>query len=184
MDDQDDVIIESDGDEEMGGSEDELEASESRAETKLVKLRKELEQVKKEKQENLDGWQRAKADYVNALKRFEEEKKGAIDLGKVLAAKAFLPPMDSLERAKGSGELPEGFVGIVKQLETAATSLGLVQFGQTGDSFDPSLHEALGQDPTEDKDQDDVITAVLVPGWKLGEVVIQPAKVRVAHFAD
>ncbi len=177
----DDVIIESDGSEELGGEED-IEESESRAETKITKLRKELEHVKKEKQENLDGWQRAKADYVNALKRFEEEKRGAIDLGKVLAAKAFLPSMDSLERAKGSGELPEGFVGIVKQLETAAASLGLVQFGQTGEAFDPSLHEALGQDPTDSKEQDDVVTAVLVPGWKLGDVVIQPAKVRVAHF--
>lgn len=178
----DDVVIETDGEEETGGSEDELEASESRAETKLTKLRTELEQARKEKQEHLDGWQRAKADYVNALKRFEEEKKSAIELGKVIGVRAFIPTLDSVERAKASGELPEGFLAIAKQLESAATAAGLSQFGKAGDHFDPALHDALGQDPTDSKDQDDVITAVLVPGWKLGDVVIEPAKVRVAHF--
>jgi molecular chaperone GrpE len=181
MQDDDDVIIESDGSEELGSSEEELEASESRTDTKLQKLRKELEQVRKEKQENQDGWHRAKADYVNALRRFEEEKRLALEIGKTSAAKAFIPAMDSLERAK-SNDMPEGFVGIVKQLESAAKSVGLEQFGEVGEQFNPSLHEALGQDPAESKDQDDRVTTVLEPGWKIGEQVIRPAKVRVSHF--
>jgi molecular chaperone GrpE len=182
----DDVIIESDGDEELGGSEDELDAHESRAETKLAKLRAELEVARKEKQENLDGWQRAKADYVNALRRFEEEKATAVTYGTLKAAKAFLPVIDSLERAKehakDSGGIPESFVGIVKQLETAAKSLGLEQIGTIGDTFNPLLHEALGQDSAGSEAEDDTITAILEPGWKMGEIVISPAKVRVAHF--
>jgi molecular chaperone GrpE len=182
MDDMDDVRIDSDGDEELGGSEEDLEVSESRAETKLAKLRKDLEQTRKEKQENLDGWQRAKADYVNALKRFEEEKSGAVTLGTLKAAKAFLPAIDSLERAKEHGELPEHFVGIVKQLESAMQSLGLEQIGEAGEKFNPLLHEALGQDATDSKKNDDSVTAVLESGWRLGDIVIRPAKVRVAHF--
>jgi molecular chaperone GrpE len=178
----DDVIIDTDGNEEIGGSEEELEASESRAEAKLTKLRRELEVARKEKQENLDGWQRSKADYVNALRRFEEEKSSAVTLGTLKAAKAFLPVIDSLERSKEHGDIPESFVGIVKQLETAANSLGLEQIGTLGDAFNPLLHEALGQDPTESKDEDDTITAVLEPGWKMGDIVIRPAKVKVAHF--
>ncbi len=178
-----DFSIESDGSEELGGSEDELEEHESRAETKLSKLRHELEQTRKEKQENLDGWQRAKADYVNALKRFEEEKKAAMELGTMKAAKAFLPAIDSLERAKAQhGELPEGFSGIVKQLEDAAAKLGLEQFGAVGDQFDPMLHEALGQDPANSAEEDDKITQILETGWKAGEQVIRPAKVRVSHY--
>ncbi len=182
MDEQDDVFVETDGDEELGGSEEELEATEGRAEAKLAKLRKEIEQLRKEKQENQDGWQRSKADYVNALRRFEEEKKSAVEVGTVKAAEAFLPVLDSLERAKASGELPDGFAAIVKQLESAAKSLGLTQFAAVGDHFDPMLHEALGQDTTDDQEQDDVITAVLECGWKLGDRVLRPAKVRVAHF--
>jgi molecular chaperone GrpE len=184
MNDENDVTIDQDGlePENFAGSEDDLEANEAHAETKVAKLRKELEQVKKEKQENLDGWQRAKADYVNALKRFEEEKKAAIELGTLKAAAAFLPAIDSLERASQTSELPEGFAGIVKQLEGAVSKLGLEQFGAIGDAFVPMLHEALGQDEATSEVDDDKITAILENGWKIGDKVIRPAKVRVAHF--
>jgi molecular chaperone GrpE len=179
----DELTLDTDSDAELGGSEDDLEAIESRSDTKMLKLRKELEHAKREKQEHLDGWQRAKADYVNALKRFDEEKRVAVELGTLKAAAAFLPAIDSLERAKEVGELPEGFAGIVKQLEAATAKLDLVQFGAIGEKFDPVIHEALGQDPTDHEDEDDVITAILEPGWKSGEHVIRPAKVRVAHFS-
>lgn len=178
MQDHDDVTIEADGLEE-GGSEEELEAMEGRADHKVAKLKKELEQAKKEKQEYLDGWQRAKADYVNAAKRFEEDRLKAVTLGKFAAFKAFLPAMDSLLRAKASGEIPESFQGIAKQLEDAAQSHGLMPFGEAGERFDPMLHEALGQDEAPSADQDDTVSAVLEQGWKVGEEVIRPARVRV-----
>jgi molecular chaperone GrpE (heat shock protein) len=88
MQDNDDVVIDTDGFEE-GGSEEELEASASRVDAKTTKLKAELEKVKKEKQEYLDGWQRAKADYVNALKRFELEKGAAIEMGKVVSTSLY-----------------------------------------------------------------------------------------------
>lgn len=179
----DDVVIEPDASENGGGSEEELEAVESRADAKVTKLRKELEQARKEKQENLDGWQRAKADYVNAVKRFEDERQRALELGKIVSAQAFLPALDSLARAKTSGEqLPEGFAGIAKQLESGAKALGLEQIGSVGEQFNPSLHEALGQDAAESESEDDTITAVLESGWKIGDSILRPAKVRVAHF--
>lgn len=177
----DDVVIEPEGRAE-GAGEQELEAVESRMDAKHEKLRKELAACRKEKQEYLDGWQRAKADYVNALKRFDEEKQAAVALGSLAAAGAFLPVLDSLERAKQAGDIPEGWSGITKQLEDAASSLGLVRFGETGEPFDPALHEALGQDTAESQDADETVTAVLESGWKLGGRVIRPAKVRVAHF--
>lgn len=178
MNQDDDLIIEADGSEEAG-SEEELEAQESRVGAKADKLKRELEAVKKEKQEYLDGWQRAKADYVNALKRFEAEKTAAIGLGKIISVRAFIPAMDSLERAEAAGEVPESFKGIAKQLHDATSALGLVKFGAVGEAFDPNHHEALGQDATEDAAKDDTVSAVLEPGWKSGEAVIRPAKVRV-----
>jgi len=177
----DDLIIETDGTEE-GGSEEELEAMESRADGKVAKLKKELEAVKKEKQEYLDGWQRAKADYVNAAKRFEEDRLQATNFGKLAVFKSFITPMDSLERARQAGEIPEAFQAIAKQLEEAAKAHGLMQFGEVGETFDPSLHEALGQEPTDSKDKDDTITQVFEKGWRVGEMVIRPAKVRVAAY--
>ncbi len=159
------------------------------AEKRVAKLKSELEACQKEKQENLDGWQRAKADYVNTLKRFDEEKKAERQRGVVKAAEALLPAFDALERAKEHGDIPEGFAGIVKQLEGGFASLGLTQFGEAGEAFDPMRHEALGQDPTDDANADDSVSAVLEQGWKIGPStssgqasIIRPAKVRVYHF--
>ena len=178
-----DVTIEAEGSEERGGSEEELEAVESRADSKVTKLKAELEHIKKEKQEYLDGWQRAKADYVNALKRFEEDKKAAVALGQTKAVLLFMPALDSLARARQSGEaIPAGFEAIAKQLEDAGKAIGLTPIGTVGEKFDPTLHEALGQDPAASEADDDTVTAILEPGWKAGEAVIRPAKVRVAHY--
>ena len=172
----DDVVIESDGSEELGGD-DAADAS-----GKVAKQKEEIERLRAEKQEYLDGWQRAKADYVNALKRFEEERKGAITLGMGMSAAAFIPAIDSLARAEATGEVPEAFKGIAKQLHDAVRALGMEQFGKVGEKFDPMLHEALGQDKTDDQSKDDTITAILEPGWKGRDAVIRVAKVRVAHF--
>lgn len=183
MADTDDVTLERDGREEDGMSEEELEAVEGRVDAKASKLKKELDTCKKERQEYMDGWQRAKADYVNALKRFEAEKADAVTLGTVKAARSFISAMDSLTRAEQAGEIPESFQAIAKQLHDAANGLGLAQFGTVGDSFDPMLHEALGQDPVTDKGQDDIVTAVLEAGWMAGALLVRPAKVRVGSFA-
>src|SRR3989344_743870 len=154
------------------------------ADGKMRKLREELASCRKDKQEYMDGWQRAKADYVNALKRFEGNAKASELRGEVKAVEALLPAFDALERAKEHGELPEGFTAIAKKLESAFAALELEELGKVGEKFNPTLHEAFGQDPALSVETDDTITAVLEKGWKTGEFVIRPAKVRVAHFAN
>lgn len=161
---------------------DDIADLDDRADAKVKKLKDELAQVKKEKQENMDGWQRAKADYVNLLKRSEADAKNAKEAGVAKAVEALLPAYDAIERAKEHGDIPEGFQAIVKQLENAFGSLGLVAVGEIGEAFDPNLHEAYGQDTVEDQAKDDTVTAVLEKGWKQGGRVIRPAKVRVAHY--
>lgn len=171
----DDVTIEADGSEELGDHRKDPN-------DRLVKLKRELEQAKAEKQEYLDGWQRAKADYVNALKRFDEEKQAAQSRGMAKAAKAFIGVLDSLDRAEAAGDVPDSFKAIAKQLHDAASSLGLAKFGTAGEPFDPALHEALGQDPVDSAEEDDTVTAVLEAGWRAGDEVLRPAKVRVGYF--
>ena len=190
---EEDVVLEAENNEPpkaksaFGGSPDDSFDDESfrgDCEKRVAKLKAELEKVKAEKQENLDGWQRAKADYVNLLRRGDEAAKAAESLGKVKAVETLLPAFDALERAKEHGEVPEGFLAIAKQLESAFASLGLEAMGQVGEPFDPAVHEALGQDPADDKAKDDTITAVLEKGWRVNGFVIRPAKVRVAHYAQ
>lgn len=176
---EDDMTIEQDGSEELGQDD---EMSSGKADTKLAKLKKELEVVKKEKQEYLDGWQRAKADYVTLLKRLEEERANAETKGIIKASSQFTSVLDSLARAKAHGEIPESFAGIASQLESSAKTLGLTQFGEVGEEFDPSRHEALGQDVVNDLTKDNTVTAVLENGWERNGSVIRPAKVRVGEF--
>ncbi|MES2994901.1 MAG: nucleotide exchange factor GrpE [Patescibacteria group bacterium] len=182
MDRDDDITVERDGHEEDGVSEVELEERESKVDNKLAKVKKELEVAKAESKEHLDGWQRSKADYVNALKRFEAEKAAAKDSGVVKAISALLPAYDALERAKEHGELPEGFESIVKQIESAFTALGVTTLGVVGEPFDPMRHEALGTDMTEDPKADDHVTSILEKGYMVGQSVLRPARVRVAHY--
>ena len=153
-------------------------------ELKIKKLREELAQCQKEKQEYMDGWQRAKADYVNLLKRSGEDKVSAVQAGTIRAVEELLPAFDALERAKEHGELPPGFAAIMKQLESGFSILGLEALGDVGEPFDPAMHEALGQDEVAEKEKDDIISAVLEKGWKIGTMVIRPAKVRVGHYTS
>ena len=174
MDDDRDVAFEAENNEAPGGAD---------VERKVSKLKAEIEKLSAEKQEYLDGWQRSKADYVNALRRFEEEKKSAGKRGLRTAVEALLPAYDALERAKAHGEVPQGFEAIAKQLESAFKALGLKAVGEEGEKFDPAYHEALGQDPVDDKESDDTITAVLEKGYQFGDELLRPAKVRIGHFS-
>jgi molecular chaperone GrpE len=171
--DAEDVVLEPENNEPPKGGD---------AEKKVAKLKADLDAALAEKQEYMDGWQRAKADYVNLLKRFETEMKSSELKGKVKAVETLLPAFDALERSKEHGEVPEGFVGITKQLEGAFALLGLEEVGKVGEAFDPALHEAFGTDVAESAGTDDTITAVLEKGWKIGENSIRPAKVRVARY--
>lgn len=153
-------------------------------EEKIAKMREELKNCRQESREYMDGWQRAKADYVNALKRFGDDAKTSEFRGKVKAVETLLPAFDALERAKEHGEIPEGFLAIARQLESAFASLGLEEIGKVGEKFNPALHDALGQDAVENAEIDDTLTMVLEKGWRIGDIIIRPAKVRVGHFAN
>ena len=180
--DAEDVVLEPENNEPPKGGD---------ADKKVAKLKSDLDAALKDKQEYMDGWQRAKADYVNLLRRVEQEAGGRRQEGVVKAVEMLLPAFDALERAKEHGDVPEGFVGITKQLESAFAALGLEAVGQVGEAFDPALHEAFGQDKAEYAEDDGKITVVLEKGWKIsstalgtsGDQIIRPAKVRVADFS-
>jgi molecular chaperone GrpE len=183
--DEDEFVVGKDEEENrkrQADSESEIVDEEERADSKVKKVRDELAEARAEAKANLDGWQRSKADYVNALRRFDEEKKSAKENGIAEAVEALLPAFDAIERAKEHGEVPAGFAGIVKQLEGAFASLGLTPVGVVGEAFNPEIHEAFGQDAVDDESKDDTVTTILETGWKRGEKIIRAAKVKVAKF--
>src|SRR3989338_5261581 len=60
------------GKEEMDGAEESLEETEEKIENKIRELKENIKECEKQKNEYLAGWQRAKADFINARK--DEEK--------------------------------------------------------------------------------------------------------------
>ena len=171
---EDDVIIEP-----ADGAEFDDEGTGAGSLEKLAKLKNELNSIKKEKQEYLDGWQRAKADYVNVLKRIDEEKAASFSKGVMTAAGPLIDALDTVAHAQAQGHVPSDFEPVVKQMHKAVEALGLSSFGLVGETFDPLLHEGLGQDPVAKAELDHTITAVLQPGWKYKDSVLRPAKVRI-----
>ena len=151
----------------------------------LKKLREKLAKAVEEKQEYLDGWQRSRADFVNASKRFEEEKKDIRRREVSDAVEALIPALDSLQHAKVGGDLPPQFSAIEKQLISGFTALGVEEINpEAGEAFNPQYHEALKQEPVMDAKLDGMVTHVLQSGWKIGEHVIRPARVSVGDFTE
>jgi molecular chaperone GrpE len=148
-------------------------------------LQNELEQAREEAQKNLDGWQRALADYNNLRRRTEMERSQMKmeALGNVV--RPFLDVLDDLELAvknrpsDSDNGWGEGIELVYRKLLSRLENQGISQFEALGQEFDPRFHEAIMQEQSEEYESG-VVMDVLKPGYKAGDRVIRPAIVRVA----
>jgi molecular chaperone GrpE len=164
--------------------EDEL-GSVGAAKAKLQKLKDELEKVKKERQEYLDGWQRAKADMVNSRQEAmrQAERKGERAVESFI--EDLIPALDGFDLAAGSPswesvapEWRSGVDQIRNQLLDVLSRQGVKRFGKIGEAFDHALHEAV-QESDDMPGEPGTIVRVLRFGYKMGDRVIRPAQVIV-----
>jgi molecular chaperone GrpE len=143
----------------------------------------ELVKVGVERDEYLALAQRTQADFENYRKRVARESALAQERGVVKLAKELLPALDNLDRAIGHAAaedpLLEGVRLVRSELTDALARLGIESFSPTGETFDPSLHEAMAQQPVEGAPSG-TVAEVYQPGYRLGEHVIRPARVVVA----
>ena len=130
-----------------------LEADGSELET----VRAERDQALKEKQELLDQFQRAQAEFENIRKRLQHEKEDVVRYAASETIHSLLPIVDDLERAiETEGidpTLKEGLELIHRQIFEVFNRAGLRPVDQH-DTFDPHLHNAVDRAPAEE-DQDD-----------------------------
>jgi molecular chaperone GrpE len=153
----------------------------------VEELRAELEQVRAQADEYLDGWKRAQADLVNYRKRVERDAADARLSAAGQAAARFFPVLDDFERALK--ELPEsqnlkqwavGVDLIYRKGIAALEAEGITPIDAAeGMEFDPNFHEAVTRESCPDR-QDGEIIEVVHPGYRMGDRVLRPAKVRVA----
>jgi len=155
---------------------------------KLKALRSELKQAQKERDENLAGWQRSKADLVNFRKSVAEDRERTQSRIKGAVIEKILPALDTFDAAmqeKSWNDVDknwrEGVERIASQLHQALKSEGLECFGKIGEEFDPTFHECMSMTATENKKEDHTIAQVLQQGYSVNGELVRPAKVVVAQ---
>ena len=123
---------------------------------------------------------RLQAEYVNYRKRVERDRAVAGEMAVIGVLNSLLPVLDDVDAARQHGDLTDGpFAAIAAKLETALKTYGLVRIDETGVEFDPTIHEALIQQPGTDIEID-TVSQVLRSGYKSGDRVLRAAQVIVA----
>jgi molecular chaperone GrpE len=175
---EDDVKIEADE------NLDDSVVAEEHAQEAIKKLRERLKKAEAERQEYLTGWQKAKADYINAKKREEEDKKDFVRFANENLVAELLPVLDSFNMAMGNKEVWEkvdknwrtGVEYIFNQLKKVLEEHGLKEIDPIGQKFDPMRDEAL-----EDGKESDLITTVVSKGYSLNGKIVKAPKVKVGE---
>jgi molecular chaperone GrpE len=131
--------------------------------------------------------QRAQADLINYRRRVDQERDELRTSARVDAAGAILPVLDDFERAISAipeEELAKGWVqGILlieRNLRSVVERAGLERIDAQGQPFDPYAHEAIMTDEQSDQEED-TITKVIRPGYRVGSRIVRPAQVVVAR---
>ena len=161
--------------------------AENTAEPKKVKKTKkdsEIEQLKFELEKSKEQLLRTAAEFDNYKKRTDRERAGIAEYAKCEIIKKLLPVIDNIDRAAATDSTGDDYIKgiemIVKQFSSLADSLGIVEIGAAGDTFDPNLHEAV-MHIEDDSFGENTVAEVLQKGYKLGDTVIRAAMVKVAN---
>lgn len=142
-----------------------LDAAVSDADAKLAELTNDL--------------QRVHAEYANYRRRVDRDRELVREMAVSGVLSELLPMVDDVDRARQHGELEGAFKSVGESLEAALARVGLEKFGEPGEAFDPTFHEAL---TTEARDEvtEPTVVAVYQPGYRFAGRVLRPARVAVA----
>jgi molecular chaperone GrpE len=124
--------------------------------------------------------QRLQAEYSNYRKRVERDRLAVREQALANVLNELLPVLDDIGRAREHGELSGGFKSVADSLESITAKLGLTSYGENGDPFDPTLHEALMHEYSADVTEPSCVR-IFQPGYKVGDRIIRPARVAVAE---
>ncbi|HUL26580.1 MAG TPA: nucleotide exchange factor GrpE [Streptosporangiaceae bacterium] len=124
--------------------------------------------------------QRVTAEYANYRKRVERDRSAVREQAVANVLSGLIPVLDDIGRAREHGELVGGFKSVAESLEAAVAKLGLDTFGESGEPFDPKVHEALMHSYSADVTEPTCVQ-VLQPGYRVGERILRPARVAVAE---
>lgn len=143
-----------------------------------------LEKLEKERDEYLNGWQRAKADFANYKKEERERldeilkysnKEMMVEL--IIVLDSFDLALDALEK---SGAVEKGVYMIRAQLGDALKKRGLERIPcKAGDEFNPAVHEAIAE--VDSNLPAGSVVEEIEAGYKLFEKVLRATRVMVSR---
>ncbi len=180
-----DTVVENDAD-----TLDDSVIAEENALEAVKKLKEKLKNSEKERMEYLTGWQRAKADLVNARKRDEADRQEFMKFANERLIDGLLPVLESFDMAIGNKEVWEkvdknwrvGVEYIYTQLKKVLADSGLVEVNPLGEKFDINRDEATEYVPVETEADDHKVVAVLQKGYTLNGRPMRPPKVKVGEW--
>jgi len=138
----------------------------------------ELERVRGELAERTADLQRVSAEFTNFRRRTERERESTVASAKASVAGELLTVLDDVERAASHGDLTGPFKVVADRLTETLQRAGLTPFGAEGDTFDPSVHEAVAHDTSPDV-SGPTVTTVMRRGYRFGDRVLRAAMVAV-----
>src|ERR1039457_2740664 len=148
---------------------------------------KDVESLRAELAERSDQLLRLAADFENFRRRKAQELADRSRYASEDAARALLPVLDNLRRAVGHSagdgggqQLLDGLHMVVIRFEQARSAIEVEPVETVGARFDPSVHEAIGGEES-DQVSEDTVVAELQPGYRLHDRLLRPALVRVVH---
>lgn len=148
------------------------------------------EEIREELEELREKHLRLAAEFENYRKRTRREMKEARQRGQAELAERLLEALDDLERVLETPEdsttveaLREGVEMVQRKLEKELSEAGLARMEPGGEAFDPEYHEALLTVPTDEPDENDVVSRVLINGYVFGDRVLRPARVEVKKYS-
>ena len=154
---------------------DQSESGSEPAEDTLTPLGK----AKQEAAEYLEALQRERAEFINYRNRAAKEQERFRQHGIIDVLTALLPALDDIDRIREHSEMDDSFKAVSAKIDKAFEKFGVEKFGEKGEDFDPTRHDAIlhRPDPTADKE---IVDTVVEAGYRIGDRVIRAARVVVA----
>ena len=154
-----------------------------------LSLDEQLEATRTERDDNFGKWQRSLADLENYRRRVQREMDEARTFQALPLARDLLPGLDNLQRAiqaaeanEAAADLVAGVRMVLEQVIGVLARHGVEPIPALGEAFDPGVHEAIQQVPSDEHEPMTVIEEV-EQGFRIGERVVRPAKVIVTMAA-
>ena len=138
-----------------------------------------LGKAKKEAADYLEALQRERAEFINYRNRAIKEQERSRQHGIIDVLTALLPALDDIDRIRQNTQMDESFKAVAAKIDKAFEKFGVEKFGEAGEDFDPTRHDAILHKP-DDKAEKETVDTVVEAGYRIGDRVIRAARVVVA----